>query len=409
MGNLIKKAILHPLAVYWIIIGAGLVRLFALFYSGQLQINTYWEYGELAKNLIQGHGFSFPFVNEQLDFTTELYPSALMPPGYVFFISPFLLIPDLFWRNLLLFVSQIGLSLMAIHLIFRLINQRLGYFPALISIALQSFLPDLIYASISVGSTTWIHFLLSALLWIFYKPFSRINAVYVILLATILVYFRSETLLFLLLFVVWAYSFQSRKWVLLLFPGVILLLSPWIFRNIIVTGKAVISNNLGVNLYRGNNPGELGDWPPQMEKIPLKFRKSPKTYESNFDSYAQNMAMDWIKQNPEKAAARLPEKLVRFWFLDWPDPRTHQILYWLPWMICLSLGFISIFHPYAKLLQPELLFLFTYTLIVLVFFPQVRYQTMVKFFFLPYSALGVLLLFQGFFKNLVATDSGSEL
>ncbi|HRH33512.1 MAG TPA: hypothetical protein PKY12_00565 [Catalimonadaceae bacterium] len=381
---------------YWIMAAAAIFRFFSLFISGQIETNNYWEYGELARNLINGNGFSFPFVNEQLEFTRDTYPSALMPPGYVFLLIPFFWISDEIWRNVLLFGTQISISVLAMYLYYRLIKNRIGETVALITILLQAVLPDLIFASISVGPTVWVHFFVSGLLWFYFKPFSRLNAVFVILFSGGLVYLRAEILLFLLVFAGWAYFFQSRKWILLLFPGVLLMLSPWIFRNIGLTGKAIISNNLGVNLYRGNNPGNIGDWPSQMEKEVLKFRKNPRTYESNFDEHARQKALDWIRKNPQTAIFHLPEKFFRFWFIDWPDTRTHQFLYWLPWIACLILGVFGIFNISAKTLQPEMILLVCYTLIILIFFPQVRYQTMVKFFFLPFAGIGMKLVFERF-------------
>ena len=65
---------------------AALARFGFLFISGKLQTEDYWEYGEIAEQLLAGHGYSFPFTDEQLNFIPgHFYPTALMPPAYVFF------------------------------------------------------------------------------------------------------------------------------------------------------------------------------------------------------------------------------------------------------------------------------------------------------------------------------------
>ena len=53
-----------------------------------------WEYGEIAKNIVHSNGYSlFYFENDSLAYKykeeVKPFPSAYMPPGYVFIILPF--------------------------------------------------------------------------------------------------------------------------------------------------------------------------------------------------------------------------------------------------------------------------------------------------------------------------------
>ena len=74
-----------------------------MLYASQLRTENYWEYGIIANNILDGKGYSFNFTDQDLNFLNETYPSALMPPGYVFFILPFLLIKNIVFRNSLVF------------------------------------------------------------------------------------------------------------------------------------------------------------------------------------------------------------------------------------------------------------------------------------------------------------------
>lgn len=75
--------------LYIILSFALILRLLLTFYFGNLHGENYWEYGEIAKNIIIGHGYSlFYFNDSELDyhFNENVKPakSAYMPPGYVF-------------------------------------------------------------------------------------------------------------------------------------------------------------------------------------------------------------------------------------------------------------------------------------------------------------------------------------
>jgi hypothetical protein len=370
---------------YALLFLAAALRMAAPLALGWLQEDRYWEYGLIARNLLQGKGFSFPFVDENLNFLpNQTYPSALMPPGYVFFLCPFLELENPL-RNALLFGVQTVLSLGAMVLLFHWVRRRSGVEVALISLLFQVFLPDLILAPGTVGPTVWFHFLLALVLHLRDSPWR----LWAFLPAGLLVSMRSEFLLMVLVLAL--LDLRSRNWKsgLALLAGSFLLLSPWLIRNQLRFGKPMLSANLGVNLYRGNNPGAIGDWPSQWNAQVLEWRKDPDTYEQHFDANAAREAIEWIKTQPIQALSRLPEKATRFWLWDWSDPRTGNWVYRGSWLLALLGGILALFKPASLRPYREILWLMAvYTLIVLLFFPQVRYASLVRFFWMPLAALG---------------------
>jgi len=78
----------------------------------------------------------------------------------------------------------------------------------------------------------------------------------------------------------------------------------------------------------------------------------------------------------------LGEKLFRFWVIDFSDARTHSVFYWFPWLICLPAGIIGLRKIGPRISAPIVLLFLCYSLVILVFFPQPRYLSLVKFFWL---------------------------
>ena len=376
---------------------AGLLRLAFILLSGKLYETEYWEYGEIAQQLLAGHGYSFPFTDENLNFLPDrYYPSALMPPGYVFFLLPFMLISNMVIRNLLLFLVQIAFSLLAMQLIFRWSEKRFEKPVASLILLLQAFYPELIYSVGTIGPTIIFHLLFAGIL---VSLSEKKHPIFTGVLAGVLVLMRSEALLPAGLLLAGTWFDGQKKAAFIASMSIFISLAPWLVRNHLQFGKPMLSASAGVNFYRGNNAGEIGDWPVQPEPLERRLRLVPENYEQQTDSLAMDSALNWISENPADYFRRLPEKFLRFWWLDWPDPRTHHWLYVIPWIFCLPLGIAGLWiRGFEGRAQLMMLFL-TYTFIILVFFPQARYLTMVKFFWLIPAGNGLFLFFSTWRKQ----------
>ena len=388
----------------YLLLSGGLLRLTFMLFSGKLQEAEYWEYGQIAQQLLEGHGYSFPFTDAMLQFLPEqYYPSALMPPGYVFFLLPFLLISDAVLRHLLLFSMQTALSLLAMYLVYSWSEKRFSKPASLLILLLQVLYPEMIYATCTVGPTIWFHLLFAGLL---YSLSEKKHPVFNGVLAAFLVLMRAEALLPAGLLIMNAYLPKQKKAFLVFALTLICCLLPWLIRNQLQFGKPMLAASAGVNIFRGNNPGEIGDWPVFTQNEEHLLRAERGTFEQKIDSMAMKRAWTWITENPAAFLVRLPEKLARFWLLDWPDPRAHHLLYLLPWFFCLPAGIAGLTRrPFAG--RAQLLTLFgSYSLIVLIFFPQIRYLTLVKFFWLIPAGLGFYYLWHRLFPESKFLSSG---
>jgi len=359
---------------------ATLARFGFLFISGKLYTEDYWEYGEIAKQLLARHGYSFPFTDENLNFIPgQFYSTALMPPAYVFFLLPFLLVQDVLIRNLLLFGSQIFLSLLAIRFTYSYSIEKFGKTAALLILGFQAFYPEMIFACCTAGPTIWFHFLFAAFI---FSASARKNPILRGLIAGLLILFRSEAILLIGLISAFEFWQGARKPVLISALLMSLTIFPWLLRNQLIFGKPMLSASVGVNFFRGNNSGSIGDWPVFAQSSWNAMKSNSGTFEQTLDAAALSMAVDWVKAEPSKFILRLGEKYFRFWVIDFSDVRTHSVFYWLPWLICLPAGIIGLRKMRPGISEPIVLLFLCYILVVLIFFPQPRYLSLVKFFWL---------------------------
>ncbi len=382
----------QPGNLKWLI-GAGvLVQVLVCLLSGQWKTTEYWEYGQIARQIIDGNGYRFPFTDEALHFQpADSYPSALMPPAYVFFLLPFLLIPPPF-ANLLLFGFQVVISASASVLFYDYVRRKAGTTLAAAAILFQFLSPDLLYVPSAVGPGAWFQLLVVLLLRSHDRGKGWRGSLLPGMAGGLLVLFRSEALAFLGI-LAWIQFRSGRKPESVAFlASASLVLLPWLIRNQQVLGSPVLSNNAGVNFYRGHNPGEPGDWPPVWDKTYLLLRCDPPTFERRYDQHAMDLALDWIVQNPGAECRQIPKKIVWFWLGDPRDPRTAGWIYRLSWWPLFLAGMAGLVPAWRMGFRAECGLFALYTLLALVFFPQVRYLSLVKFFWMVPAAAGTGLL-----------------
>ena len=94
---------------------------------------------------------------------------------------------------------------------------------------------------------------------------------------------------------------------LLVVLGAALVVAPWTYRNYLVLDSPVlVATNGGSVLYRANNPLATGGYTPRGE-VDLD-----ELDEVTQDREGRRLAMEWIKENPERFAELMFEKQIRF-------------------------------------------------------------------------------------------------
>jgi 4-amino-4-deoxy-L-arabinose transferase-like glycosyltransferase len=167
--------------LFIIIFIAVCLRILFVILFVDLRLENYWEFGIIADNLKAGRGYSLFYftgnhISQVFDLNITPFPSAFMPPLYVYFIYPFMYIDSVIFRNILLIGSQIIISVFTIILIFNFCKKYFNYNTAIISAILAAIIPEFIYITTIFNAVTHYHFFIMGVLMINY---SKIKNIYI--------------------------------------------------------------------------------------------------------------------------------------------------------------------------------------------------------------------------------------
>ncbi|MCX6148192.1 MAG: glycosyltransferase family 39 protein [Candidatus Kapabacteria bacterium] len=391
--------------IIFILLIGFIARFIFMLSFGNIYKDYYWEYGEISKYILNGNGYSFHFFNgDSLEWGfqnyTRTYPSAFMPPGYVFFVLPFLFIKNILIRNIIFYTIQNLFSLLTIIQLNNFTSKNFGNKVGLIAALIYAITPEFIYLSNIAGPSILYHLGVIIILNLLlnkekFKSYSFILILSII--SVIIVYFRSEFILFtfiIFLYLIFQKYFKQSAIFILTF---LLLLLPWQIRNYNVFNEFIfLTSNSGYNFYKGhtsNIPDSLYLTPLLKAKIAILKNKSNVEIESN--KLLMKEGINQLIANPQREVIKSFKKILHLWLLYPNDERSKNVLYFMPWFLTLSMAFIGLYKSFS--INRHLfsyLFLTYHTLLAITFFVIPRYQTLMKIAILPFAAYGVLIIFQ---------------
>lgn len=386
-----------PNKLFVIIIVGFVLRIIVGFYFIDLNNNYYWEYGEISKNILDGKGYSlFYFEENNLEHKyksdSQTFPSAYMPPGYTYFILPFVALDFPSLSNVLLIIIQSLFGITSVLIIFYITKQIFSQQIAFLASLLAALLPEFIFAVTSFTPTVLFHLLILFFYLIYIKYSDKKTWVLSLaLIGALLVFLRSELILFFILFGLLILLKSGIKPVIYFIILLTIFVSPWIIRNVMVFNKfPLIATNSGLNLYRGNNVEGIGSWGEEKTKYDIAEIKRDKNFEVSMNSYYNEITINYILNDIPRFINNCIIKFVMFWTIAWNDDRSLMPIYILT-SIFISffflIGFIHSFNT-SKFDLFYLFFAFS-TLISMIFFVQPRYQTMMRIMLIPFVAFGL--------------------
>lgn len=354
-----------------------------------------WEYGAIADNLANGKGYSFYyFENNNLAYeyknNANPSPSAYMPPGYVLELAGLKVISSGKTYSLLVFGLNLIFFAFTLFFLFKLTHALFGEKVAFASILIYSLIPEFIYTSYAVG-TTQIYHLLIIMIFYFSVESVKSNKYTLAIILGFSLLFRSEIALLLLLIIIYKLIKKDYKQVLLLIVIPSIFISPWTIRNYIVFGKIIpFSTTSGLNLYRGNNEIEIGSWHNlnTLSKI-HNFNGDTSKIELFLNKIYTKEALYYIEENPVEATLNFGKKILYFWVFNPFERESKNPIYYLPWLLMLSLGILGFIKSKEKSAIFYLIIIY-HTAVATIFLPLMRYQTMMKVVLIPYVAFGLI-------------------
>ena len=392
-----------------IIICALVIRLLYLFCFVDLKNGNYSEYGYIAENIKNERGFSlFYFENDSLkqQFNKNFlpYPSAFMPPLYVFYILPIFYLNETESRNIILIISQIVLSLFVIYFMFKLTDLLFGFYTAITASLILLLIPEYTYITSVYNSVVIYHLLVLMLLYFainvdFKKTLKGV--VIFSILSCLLVYTRSEFFLFYIFVLSYLIYKKELRTALISLTIFIIVLSPWIIRNKIVFENFIpFTTSSGLNLYRGNNPVKIGNWGEEEFINEIRKHSDGRNFEIVYNSYYKEKAVSFISDNPEQVLIYSFQKVFNLWIFDTDDTKSMNLFYVIPSLTIILFSIFGIIRSWDtdKFLFFYLL-LFSTTISSVIFFPLPRHQIMMKIILIPFCAFYVNHLISIFAKS----------
>jgi 4-amino-4-deoxy-L-arabinose transferase-like glycosyltransferase len=394
-----RRVLLWKLSTVAVFLIAFLPRLTAIGVLGQdpkYEQGPVWEeWGVIAERVVEGEGYSY----RSTEAGTPL-PSAYMPPGYVFFILPFVFFGGTTSISLLfLQLVQAALGALTCAFVFKLAKRVFGPVEAAISAVIVSFYPLHIYLCTQVSSANL--YVLLGVLSVFYiyeweekrgmKDLALIGAFIGLLSLT-----RAQAVLFIPVVGGWvALRAQKKRYMksFLVVAMSVAMILPWSYRNYSTIHEFVpIAQSAGYNLWRGHNLGTRGAWNDSLStelKNELANAEKTKSYGSIRDSLFLEHALKHISENPVRSVKLTGFKFVYFWGYFWGVETGYtgvgSPLYWLPWFLLLPFFVAGVYISFDKWyeLVPIQSFIIIPTLVIVVFFVLPRY----RLFIVPYVAV----------------------
>ncbi len=395
-----------------IFLTALIVRLLFCFVATDLKTDYYWEYGDIAKYIIEGKGITFAYFDEQgyahgYQTGRETYPTAFVPIGYVAYLIPFLSIDNIVFRNILILLSHFILSgLTAVYLIKltkEITNSRLAYLGGL----LYALLPEFIYASTLYGTTQVYHFLTILVIYLLVKRqknSGKSSLLGISVLCGLLIYIRSEFALFVLMLIIYWLIKKNFRDSLIISTVVVLMILPWQIRNYYTFDDFIpFTTTNGYNFWKGHSQYFYGEKQSPEQQLAINSLEGNRYLERELNKMYKSWAWEYIEKDKADLIKRTALKGFYFIVSDIRDPRSLHILYLLPWLLMIPLsvyGFIVLGNK--RIMIPVYLLILSNILVVLVYTVLPRYQTMMKPLLIPFIVLAaddLLSKFKNFREN----------
>ena len=372
-----------------------IIRIPVIFIFGDTELENEW--GILVNNLTEHGKLSMK------NFGNVFVPNVLMPPLYAFYLFIFKffhLSKDLYIHVVL--ISQCLISSFAV-IIFYLINKM--FFSkklSLLGALLFSLLPIHVYACAQISSIILQTFLTILFFYFYLKLIEKNNLYYIFLLsisAGLLILLRGEFIaLFILsiLYLIIINKLNLKKSFLIILLTLIVI-SPYLTRNIFILDSVTITKSIGYNLWKGNNTkADVEGFSSYSYYSSLKEKidgvPKDKYYEINLDKVFLHAGISSILENPKGFFILYCKKFLSFVIININStyPNYYNPLHYLPVLVLSLLSIAGIVMSDRNSYQMNFLILFFLSNVAIVSF----------FFILPRYKLGIIPL-QIIFSNIL--------
>tara|TARA_B100001057_G_C22867901_1_gene957412 strand:+ start:5939 stop:7177 length:1239 start_codon:yes stop_codon:yes gene_type:complete len=389
---------------YIIFLLSFLLRLLAAIFFGDKTLDH--EFDVLAKNFVDGHGYSYWSLLDNGQLTNKYAPEAILhlPSAYMPILYPLLVTFFIYifgYNNVsvfLILVFQSFLGAVNCFMIGKIYEEKFNS-KSLTVILFTSFFPLHIFMSTQISASTLYVFLITSVLLFYYRLLKLNNIKNAFILGFslgLLTLSRADAILIIpaiITLLLLLHKNISYKNTMIFTLTSLLVIAPMSIRNYNTFGffyPLTISG--GLNLWLGNNEDATGsrmNYVVPYKPIPdtiqnqISSLKINSNYEVNLDNIYKEEAKQFIINNPLKSFELSMQKVIFFWVHIYDQriqyPKMNNFLYWGPWIFFLPffiLGFKDSIREFRKN-DLEIFLILYFTFIYSVFFVLPRYRLIV--------------------------------
>ncbi|MBN2620307.1 glycosyltransferase family 39 protein [candidate division WOR-3 bacterium] len=322
---MVKK---NKILFYACVIGF-ILRIICIFWTTSYIDPPDWEYGDIARSMVAGHGFArtaYPLEKVELTSSHAPFYPHVLAIAYSLFPNP--------WSFLIVQIIQTIISVFIIIIIFRTTQLLFNINAACVAALGVALYPPLVYYSMSMTPTNFSLLFLSLTVWLLLDIRHRtwIRSVFMGLSYGCALLCDPITFVLIPAAAFWFIVSHRRvtRYVLGALVLTMLVVLPWSIRNLRVHRACVpITTQFGVNFWIGNNPYATGtDYYRVVENRPdhtvfmthtlsrTEKQKLRMMSEIKRSRYFTNKAFNYILAKPFDFVWRLVKKAFYYWWFS---------------------------------------------------------------------------------------------
>jgi 4-amino-4-deoxy-L-arabinose transferase-like glycosyltransferase len=383
-------------SVLWL---AAVLRVVSVFLLRTYRHPNAWEFGEIARAIHAGLGYSISLPHG------GLAPSAYMPPAYPYLLVLLLKLGgDRSPAWLVLELVQAALGVLLVYVIYRTALLLAERRVAIAGAILVAVFPTQVYACNEFHSINFYMVLGAFTVFYLTRYLEQSGAWKDIVLAGFsmgfLMLFRAEApaLLFLYAVVlVWRQGWRAMAPAAVFIAIALLCLAPWTLRNYVAFGKFIpVAVSAGENLWIGNNAHatgsqhyDYGAFSPEDLRRDLARVPENRDYQYARDKVFERYAVHFALTHPLSEVKLMLTKLAIFFVYDPAHIKGRQPIYWVPSVLLSVLAAYGAWLRGGKLWKEDLIIVVSVLFAVAVtaaVFALPRYKIVIDPFLMIFAA-----------------------
>ena len=358
--------------IFFILLLSAITRVISIYYYGDTLVDNEW--GIMLNNLEQNKILSVRSVNG------VPVPNIFMPPLYPLFLySIKYFISDVGLFLDITKIIQLLLSIFSIGIFYKILQQLFSEKLTLVGSIIFAFFPLNVYSVSQISSITLQMFLINIFLLSFIGLFNKMsnkNILVFSISSALLILLRGEFFIFVFLSLIYLLINNKKRIIKILGTTffIILLISPYLYRNYKIFGALTITKSSGYNLLKGNHPSTVVEGTGMFKRVDkivpdvkieidnLKLKGPIKKHDLMMDQILLNQAIKYISSDPIKYSKLYIQKFLSFLFIDINSsyPNYYSLFHIIP-KILLSLSTIlGVFLIFSLKMNIQNYFFFFY-------------------------------------------------